>query len=117
MSAAFTPGPWRIDPRGNCDVTSADGSLEIATTHEDILNGGYRDPATAQADARLIAAAPELYEMAEWLERIFIYEVAKAERDNPEDDEGVRLRKLNLGLVQSALAKARGECRDEGDVL
>jgi hypothetical protein len=61
MSRAFTPGPWRVSPLGNCDIESGDGSLEIATTHQDILNGGYRDPSTAQADAHLIAAAPELY--------------------------------------------------------
>ena len=53
-----TPGPWRLDKHTNCDIVAANGTLEIATTHEDLLTGGYRDPSTAQADAKLIAAAP-----------------------------------------------------------
>lgn len=55
-----TPGPWSLDKHTNCDIVAANGTLEIATTHEALLTGGYRDPATAQADAKLIAAAPEL---------------------------------------------------------
>lgn len=55
-----TPGPWRVDPAANCDIQTSDGSFEIATTHPGFLSRGKADPGRAQANARLIAAAPDL---------------------------------------------------------
>ena len=56
----FTPGPWRVEPEGvNADV---DGSeYLVAVTDEDSeLRVEEMD-----ANARLIAAAPDLYEACE----------------------------------------------------
>jgi hypothetical protein len=60
----FTAGPWRVDPNYNCDVQSADGALEIASTHPDVLDGGPSDTGKAKANARLIAKAPDLLRIA-----------------------------------------------------
>lgn len=63
MSETFTPGPWQYthsDPAEGCDVwwiTGIHGSnreKEIAT-----VTGGWPWPST-EANARLIAAAPDL---------------------------------------------------------
>ncbi|RZJ46496.1 MAG: hypothetical protein EON87_04415 [Brevundimonas sp.] len=57
---SHTAERWRVDPNSNCDIQSEDGTREIASTHPDVLDGGFCDPSTAQAYARLIAAAPEM---------------------------------------------------------
>jgi hypothetical protein len=62
MGASFTPGPWRVDPRYASDIQTADGALEIAGVAATILTGGEKPELEARfANARLIAAAPELY--------------------------------------------------------
>lgn len=68
----------------------------------------FKDSATRDANGHLIAAAPELYDLAEQFERVAEYELRKMEREKPEDDEGIRLRSLNLNLIRETLAKARG---------
>ena len=62
-SAQHTPGPWIVGPVDDTVVThlGADGCrYEVAA-----IDGDYNDPDTwpiMEANARLIAAAPELYE-------------------------------------------------------
>jgi hypothetical protein len=67
-------GPWRVDPSSNCDVQTANGEWEIATTHQNALTGGRVEGANAQANARLIAAAPdmadEIHKQIAWLKHI-----------------------------------------------
>ena len=57
-----TPGPWKVDPNYPHDIQTESGVIEIATTSI-ALSGGlpakYED---RKANARLIAAAPELLE-------------------------------------------------------
>lgn len=58
MQSSFTPGPWRAEPTGPWDgweVVAKDGAT--------VCNGlgSQREPIRA-ANARLIAAAPELLE-------------------------------------------------------
>lgn len=56
-----TPGPWRVDPVNNCDVQTADGKLEIASSHPGILLGGENPKGDTPIDnARLIAQAPTM---------------------------------------------------------
>lgn len=56
-----TPGPWRVGPVNNCDVQTADGKLEIASSHPVILRGGESPKGDAPINnARLIAQAPTL---------------------------------------------------------
>lgn len=60
----FTSGNWRVDPAFPTDIQALlpDGSvLEVACTSKDVLRGGETPPYVETfANARLIAAAPEL---------------------------------------------------------
>jgi hypothetical protein len=110
MSApAFTPGPWRVDaePYGSGMarfVRAGSGEFPLATMH-----GNPGPKAQTEANARLIATAPKLYELAEQFERVAEYELRNMQREKPEDDEGIRLRRLNLNLIRATLAEVRGE--------
>jgi hypothetical protein len=54
-----TPGPWAIDWNvSRLDVFSADAATLVATIRRSALSAAIDD--AAKADARLIAAAPEL---------------------------------------------------------
>ena len=65
MSARFTPGPWSVRRSlapvdGAYDFAiSADGSPVLAEAFGRTSDGGYPP---AEANARLIAAAPDMYE-------------------------------------------------------
>lgn len=59
MEAKFTPGPWKVGPVDETLVATDDGK-EVAQ-----ICGDYNQPETwpvMEANAHLIAAAPELYE-------------------------------------------------------
>ena len=59
-----TPGPWAVNPLWPCNVNTEDRELEIACTGESITIGGGHPPTEQrEANARLIAAAPELLEL------------------------------------------------------
>lgn len=88
----FTPGPWIAQTeagittkKGLCNVIQKKGPMFI------LIDGvGHNE---AQANAALIAAAPELYDAAEYLLRnldTFMFETAKEQ-------------------LKAKLAKARGE--------
>lgn len=116
MSAGFTPGPWMA--KG--DYTIADATTIIANPDGDLPDGpftydfictcedeyGERNE-KAQANARLIAAAPELYEA---LQLLLETEDFGNEREHWESEH-----KLGNGhawrvlKAMDALAKARGE--------
>ena len=87
----WTPGPWRVLNDEAIKVASSDGSL-ATVTH--IHLRGRRDTSEVEANAHLIAAAPDLYaalEMAQlWLSV-----------DGRFDMQG----------INAALAKARGETK------
>jgi hypothetical protein len=114
---SFTPGPWKQD-----------GLVVVRAQDDDPLaevfgHGDYEDPANAQANARLIAAAPELYALladvaehyrmlSRFTESEHIYEVEKT--------TGKRVRKgwrevfgaeceAGQAKVETILAKARGD--------
>lgn len=57
-----TPGPWKVDAMGN--VWSADTKVCEMSEHPVIASGCYREKTDDEhrANARLIAAAPELLE-------------------------------------------------------
>lgn len=96
-----TPGPWVRDfkPGYQCDVRAASGR-KVAVT------GGLQDPKTREAyivnssendaNAHLIAAAPEMYDMLTTAVRYF--------RHNNIDCQS-----LHVGEMEQVLKKARGE--------
>ena len=59
MNATHTPGPWSADLVCN-KVRANDGEIEICRTYSDV------NIAEENANARLIAAAPELLEWLQW---------------------------------------------------
>ncbi|AUR93301.1 coil containing protein [Vibrio phage 1.186.O._10N.286.49.E3] len=91
--AKFTKGPWRILDKYQVgvNVNFGDGFFTIASCQ--VFN-------EAKANANLIAAAPEMYEMLETL----------TESQNMEDAEHL-LRENRLEILE-LLAKARGEQND-----
>lgn len=62
-----TPGPWTAY-NDSCAKCEEDGTQEWGVTGPP---GGYHAPFTNEADARLIAAAPELLEALQSVVRIF----------------------------------------------
>ena len=106
--SGWTKGPWRVDPRHWGDIQAANGELEIsASWHEAMIGevieiGGRSAPPAheARANARLIAAAPDLAEAC----RMFV--------ESYDIDAGTyALGKLYEAreAARAALAKARGE--------
>lgn len=95
--ASHTPGPW-----GYWDARQGDGDpyyvVDAITDGADPLNGGIQtimEGCTPEANARLIAAAPDL---------LAALEVAVAECDQY---RGVRF--VGIDVWRAAIAKARGE--------
>jgi hypothetical protein len=96
MKTEFTPGPWVIDWNvSRLDVFSADAATLVATLQRSMMSPGI--DSTAKANARLIAAAPDLYDALQACHEAMQY---MSEYDIP----------INLpGKVEAALNKARGE--------
>ena len=93
----WTPGPWRVLNDEAIKVASSDGSL-ATVTH--IHLRGRRDTSEVEANAHLIAAAPD---MAEALEKALNFIT------NTESEMGET---LPCGdAARAALAKARGETK------
>lgn len=85
-----TPGPWRYDKEpGYCS--------ELIASHGETVAMFYEDP--SEADARLIAAAPDLLE------------ALRVMRDADEDCKRDGLRTLPAqarAMIDAAIAKAEG---------
>ena len=96
MSAGHTPGPWFAV--GYQVEIESDTVADICTTNAHLFGqGGLHDDARAMANARLIAAAPDLLRLLEVARDCL--EVSNYEG---EDDEV-------LAAIRAALANAKGE--------
>ena len=96
MKPQFTPGAWYVTDADYLRVREADSDAVIAT----IEDGGHVemeifDSATQEANARLIAAAPDLYDALRSLRSAL--------------NSGVEVTRNVLPKVDAALAKARGD--------
>jgi len=101
MSGKWTPGPWALSIKefGEGEITKPGDDLDnpwhIAETFGGCaVNNLLTEEEESEANARLIAAAPELYEALEWA-MAFIDPACV----NPEGHE----------KATAVLAKARGE--------
>lgn len=89
----FTPGPWVRDTRTD-DVKRADTFAVVAYT------AGIGVPVPIkEANANLIAAAPDLFEHAVWVVRLF----------GTKDPQGLEELAESVKGLRAAVAKARGE--------
>lgn len=96
-----TPGPWKVSPTDDTVVIDATGA-EVAA-----IDGDYNDPDTwpqMEANARLIAAAPDLLSEAkkqvEWL-RMLRDQLPQWDIDGFEVDK-------RIAALEDAIAKAEG---------
>ncbi len=112
--AQFTPGPWRVSPKIISVLVGDESDPEIVALlggSEDVMmvaNRADTGEAEALANARLIAAAPDLFNACVLLEQ-FAKRVLDYTERNPKNllygDELVQQSRAIL----SALSKARGE--------
>lgn len=97
-----TPGPWEWladEDRHEADcvpVMAKDGTLQIADIFAGTVNGSDMSVDEAEANARLIAAAPDLLEALEQL----------AAYGDPEMDATVQLPWEDVAKARAAIAKA-----------
>lgn len=100
-AARHTPGPWTIN-RTNADFVgiAQEGYMPHATVFPRD-NGPWED--TAEANARIIAAAPDLLEACRWAMRYC--QEAKA---NQYDDRAAVPLACAISALHAAIAKAEG---------
>lgn len=102
-----TPGPWRVSegnmsPKGDVTIDVYAGEIFVCGieghTKEEMQCKGYFSPGVMEANARLIAAAPDLLAACKYVEQWFAewnVEVGPAEQEL-------------FRLMQAAIAKAEG---------
>jgi hypothetical protein len=85
--SGHTPGPWRVEIEGTESakwphIVNFD-DYEVAQVSDDVTEGDESAPnrAQAEANARLIAAAPEMYELLKEIDRCGYLGI----HDDPED--------------------------------
>lgn len=106
--SSWTPGPWRVaDEDGSVgSIEDADGQ-SVAQAQERIEDrdrlGNRGPPVARRANARLIAAAPDLYRAAE-LARVVVEQAVGAGWLGDDDMTD----RIALDAIDAALAKARG---------
>lgn len=119
MKAKHTPGPWQILPE-ECDKpyirirgTVLGGRYKVANVLTLVYDGApEREAEETQANARLIAAAPELLELAKiaekHLRREFLKLAEKYAGTPYENDPAYIHAKQQLDNARAAIASASG---------
>lgn len=100
--SGYTEGPWifdEIDEEGHFDVYNSSKSTLICTGA-----GFYGGTPPSEANARLIASAPELLEALEAL-----LESAKSSNASLNWATGLNDEPASFGQARAAIRKARGE--------
>lgn len=110
MNTKHTPGPWKC-PDITLDIITADRKQSIAVCHRSV-DGNYKPGLQeAKANARLIAAAPELLEAlkdcADWTRLCEHPEVVKL-RHVDVVTEAEACQKVAQDNARAAIAKAEG---------
>lgn len=102
-AAKHTPGPWRAEP----NPPNTKQWIVIASTHETVVHSVAGGKDHAEANARLIAAAPDLLELVKLALR---NEESRLYMLPASDDEEVSAQKdilsAAIGRYRAAIAKA-----------
>jgi hypothetical protein len=113
MAAKHTPGPWKAAPYSSvvgCPVSAQPdkrkNTFVVAGVHGAAAEDDDERRLEVEANARLIAAAPELLDLAKLFARTVVYYAGIDEKDG--DDEGARLKRLALANIEAVIAKAEG---------
>jgi len=101
----WTPGPWVYDDTWGL-VAGPEGE-EVAAIHVGQIEGRRVDRSTANANATLIAAAPDMAEALEAALAVFMAEADEALGSPAQAARRVTAKRA----IRSALAKARGETK------
>lgn len=112
MATKHTPGPWSVDPNAPEYVTEDATGYQIANT----VQGDHMEP-VSEANARLIAAAPELLDALERAQGVINALAAMAQKHNPETGYYNDLNPYEVagmllpvhGPIADAIAKAKGQ--------
>lgn len=104
---AFTEGPWRTDEDcGHESVSGPDGAMVADCSIFVSPKFGERRTQTNRANARLIAAVPD---MVEALQTARAFVVAELEQRGDCDKNYLISAAATLAAIDAALAKALGE--------
>lgn len=109
--SAHTPGPWVFAedarPRPEVATVAWVGDFVVGIPTPGFEGGNYRDAdyGTDEADARLIAAAPDLLEALEFALRDM--EATRAQFASKVPNVGVL--GMSIATARAAIAKARGQ--------
>jgi hypothetical protein len=105
---AHTPGPWKTEGR---DVQTADGLITVAIAHGPV--GEWQKVRTEhEANARLIAAAPDLLEACERFMNCGLLATSGKTTDGKEPNISVYIHpELDAAIenARAAINKAKGE--------
>jgi len=97
--AIHTPGPWKVDPKFVYEIQTSDGKREIATAYWPDTNADEE----IEANAHLIAAAPEMLNM--------LIELQESAQYWSEYDVPVGI----VDRLNAVINKAKGDSRGESD--
>lgn len=100
-SRMHTPGPWSVETKGSKHFIDGDDGLTVGY----IDRAGVRDRATIEANARLIAIAPELLDA---LRALIAADTAICENVGTKSDQAMQ-RIAALDAADRAIAKAEGQ--------
>ena len=106
MAAKHTPGPWFIFGNGHCvggANTDPTTLAEHPTAGIAMCGMARREPAECEANARLIAAAPDLLAALQGLDEAYCRAGTALTRDERHED------RCRLIAARAAILKATGE--------
>lgn len=107
MTSKHTQGPWSFDPEDK-SIVGKDEGLSIATIDNIDVGGdkGFHFGDESEANARLIAAAPELLEALRGLDEAYCRAGTHLTREERTED------RKRLIAARAAIAKATGQPHD-----
>ncbi len=103
MSAAHTAGPWHTDSSKSFYVF-ADGAL---AEQAGVEHGPFVANCSTQANARLIAACPEMFEALSKIARMLPYGDGDDETQ-PDGEDAMRVLNWHIEQARKLIAKATG---------